>query len=352
MGGGASRHPIVLSPLLAVLLALGGWTAGPAEAHANLVRSEPAAGAVLEAAPGELRLWFSEQPEASYSEVRLFDRAGQPLAGLGAARIGSEPGLLIVPLDSPPPGVYTVAWRALSAVEGHGTAGAFAFALGADQVPSEGLRPAAVARAAASGATPLGVVARWLTYLSLALLVAPLIVPGAGAPPTPPLAPGAKRGRHTGWRRSQPLAPWGPLRGREVGGGPGRDRAGGRPDGQGNGRRPGPGPAERARASTAPAPASHDVPPAPAAASGDVWPALATAALAVALLAAAVASVAQSATTVGGGVGAGLAALPSFLATTRQGALLGARLGLAVAGALLVAAGHGRPRVWALLAGG
>src|ERR671937_658740 len=83
--------------------------------------------------------------------------------GPAEARAGAEPGLLVVPLEAPPPGVYTVAWRALSAVDGHVTAGAFAFALGADQVPPEGLRPAA-----------LGAGARWLTYLSLALLVAPL----------------------------------------------------------------------------------------------------------------------------------------------------------------------------------
>ncbi|HEY3111623.1 MAG TPA: copper resistance CopC family protein, partial [Chloroflexota bacterium] len=167
--GLTNRHSILLAALLALAA-----TAGRAEAHANLVRSQPAAGAVLEAAPGELRLWFSEQPEVGYSEVRLFDRSGQPVGRLGAARAGAEPGLLVVPLEAPPPGVYTVAWRALSAVDGHVTAGAFAFALGADQVPPEGLRPAALSAGAASAPQPLAVAARWLTYLSLALLVAPL----------------------------------------------------------------------------------------------------------------------------------------------------------------------------------
>src|SRR5919197_419700 len=101
MGGGPRRHPILLAALLA--LALVTATAGRAEAHANLVRSEPAAGAVLEAGPGELRLWFSEQPEVGYSEVRLFDRSGQPVGRLGAVRAGAEVGLLPGPREAPPP---------------------------------------------------------------------------------------------------------------------------------------------------------------------------------------------------------------------------------------------------------
>src|SRR5438105_5670908 len=111
---GLTHRPTSPAPLLALLLALALTVAlaGRASAHANLVRSEPAAGALLDASPGELRLWFSEQPEAAYSEVRLFDRSGQPIGGLGPARLGPDPGLLIVPLDAPPPGVYTVAWRA------------------------------------------------------------------------------------------------------------------------------------------------------------------------------------------------------------------------------------------------
>src|SRR5438874_76026 len=40
-------------------------------AHANLIRSEPAANAILDKAPGQVRLWFSETPEPSFSQVQL-----------------------------------------------------------------------------------------------------------------------------------------------------------------------------------------------------------------------------------------------------------------------------------------
>ena len=41
-----------------------------------------------------------------------------------------------VGLGDQPPGTYTVLWKALSAVDGHVTRGAFAFTVGLDQIPT------------------------------------------------------------------------------------------------------------------------------------------------------------------------------------------------------------------------
>lgn len=46
-------------------------------AHAYLVRSEPAANVVLDSAPTEIRLWFSETITDAFSGVRLLSAGGQ-----------------------------------------------------------------------------------------------------------------------------------------------------------------------------------------------------------------------------------------------------------------------------------
>ncbi|MCC7447536.1 MAG: copper resistance protein CopC [Anaerolineae bacterium] len=144
-----------------------------ASAHANLVRSEPGANTVVDDPPAQLKLWFSETPEPRFSEVKLYDRMGQAVPGIGALqRDAQDDKLLIAALPPLPPGVYTAAWRVLSAVDGHTTGGGFAFVVGRNQVPSGGIRPVSAAAAdSSSGPTLPGITIRWLTFLSLALLV-------------------------------------------------------------------------------------------------------------------------------------------------------------------------------------
>ncbi len=145
-----------------------------AQAHANLVRSEPRAGQVLVAAPDTIRLLFSEAPEPRFSQIEVLDRTGQAVKGVGPVRLDPDNDKqLDASLEPLPPGLYTVAWRALSAVDGHVTAGAFAFAIGSDQVPAGGFQAAASGASAgtSSGPTLPGVLTRWLGYLSMALIV-------------------------------------------------------------------------------------------------------------------------------------------------------------------------------------
>src|SRR5258708_39804962 len=134
--GRRSRLPIVLVLSAGLLL-----VAHVISAHANLIRSEPAANSVLDTAPTRVRLWFSEVPEPGISQILVLDRAGKVLPGVGPVGIDPEDAkALSVSLPVLQPGLYTVGWRAVSAIDGHFTTGGFAFAVGRDQVPAGGLQ--------------------------------------------------------------------------------------------------------------------------------------------------------------------------------------------------------------------
>lgn len=48
-------------------------------AHANLLRAEPPPNSVMDAAPAEIRMWFSEPLEAQFSKINLRDKDGKIL---------------------------------------------------------------------------------------------------------------------------------------------------------------------------------------------------------------------------------------------------------------------------------
>jgi copper transport protein len=66
-----TRASLALAALVAVL-----WLtlpAVPAEAHAALLKTDPPAGSVLETAPRQIRLEFSEHVQLRFGGVRVFD---------------------------------------------------------------------------------------------------------------------------------------------------------------------------------------------------------------------------------------------------------------------------------------
>src|SRR5215813_12324891 len=130
--------------LVAVLALAGvGLLASPADAHALLERSFPAAGASLPRAPHELVLDFTEAPEPTLSTVLLLDSSGRTVPGVG--QLTTVPGNakeLRAALPQLANGVYTVNWRTVSKVDGHVTGGSFAFGIGAE--PPAGGSPAKV----------------------------------------------------------------------------------------------------------------------------------------------------------------------------------------------------------------
>jgi len=127
------RLVLVLGLLLGAALSL--VRPVPAAAHANLTRSEPVAGSANATAPTTIRLLFSETPELKYSAIKVYDVNGQAYDQGALGMIPGEPLGLTIGVRALPQGVYTVSWRSSSAVDGHTTAGSFAFSVGSEPPP-------------------------------------------------------------------------------------------------------------------------------------------------------------------------------------------------------------------------
>jgi hypothetical protein len=106
--------------LLAYFVVLFGFGLGISEAaaHSRLVRSDPAARAVLDKAPKELKLWFNEAVEPAFAKVWIVPAEGAQIA-LTSHGDSSDPRLLIVALpDNLPAGPANIGYHILS-VDGH-----------------------------------------------------------------------------------------------------------------------------------------------------------------------------------------------------------------------------------------
>jgi copper transport protein len=98
-----------------------------AGAHSGLRFSSPLDGATLGDAPTRVQLTFVEAPEPSLSTIRVVDTSGKAYHGARPEPVAGDPLSLAVSLSPLGKGVYIVHWRAVSAVDGHASAGAFAF---------------------------------------------------------------------------------------------------------------------------------------------------------------------------------------------------------------------------------
>jgi copper transport protein len=155
----------------------------PAGAHALLASSDPADGARLTDAPGEVVLRFTEPPELALSTVALLDRTGAELDAGEPQVVAEEPMVLQVPLPDLQQGVYTVTWRVVSKVDGHPTGGTFVFGVGV--APLQAAPMAAMEEH--DEPSPLEVAGRLILFVGLGLLVGAAWV-GALAFAEPPRA--------------------------------------------------------------------------------------------------------------------------------------------------------------------
>jgi copper transport protein len=153
---------LALAGLVLAMLAL----PRSATAHANLVRSEPAGSTSTPTAPAEVRLWFSEQPEARYSEITVYDAARQRYDNGDTHPLPRENQALVASLQPLPAGVYTVIWKATSAVDGHMTGGSFTFAVG--NLPPPSPPGGGAATTTFTPPTPAEIITKWLVFLAAA----------------------------------------------------------------------------------------------------------------------------------------------------------------------------------------
>lgn len=164
-----SRLPTTALGVLAALVWLLATPAGAA-AHAQYERSDPAANAIVEQAPPQLRVWFTEEPEPRFSELVVYDQTGRRLATGELKPVPGDARALAIDLPELAPGTYTVVWKSLSAVDGHTARGAFPFTVGLDQIPAPMVIPPGTAMGGAAPPTPWGVAARWLNFLTATIV--------------------------------------------------------------------------------------------------------------------------------------------------------------------------------------
>ena len=159
----------VVLGLLAVLL-----LASPASAHAVLVRTSPVQNSVVDVAPSDVVLTFSEPVKPVVGKIRIVG-PGNERADRGDPRTNGND-VLIALREKPPEGTYLVTFRVIS-TDGHPIGGAFTFSIGA---PSPGGPPTAESDASSSGmAVAVFPVVRYLGYAGLVLLVGAGLVLGS-----------------------------------------------------------------------------------------------------------------------------------------------------------------------------
>ena len=130
-------------------------------AHAALRLANPLEGATLGDTPTAVQLSFTEKPEPSLSVIRVLDPAGASYHIGRPSPVAGDPLSLTIPIRPLDQGIYLVSWRILSAVDGHASAGVYAFGV---RVSPAGTAAAAITYPPASR---LEILARWLFIVGL-----------------------------------------------------------------------------------------------------------------------------------------------------------------------------------------
>lgn len=172
-GLGPRRSAVLRLLVVAVALAgalIGGFGgAAPASAHAALTGSTPAQGSVVEKAPEQVTLTFSEGVAMGDNSIRVLDPRGKRVDP-GKLRNLSSGSTVKYGAGLPPGlgnGTYTVTWQAVSA-DSHPVSGAFTFSVGA---PSKTTAPVPQQQAGGGLVGALYGVARYLAYAGFILLI-------------------------------------------------------------------------------------------------------------------------------------------------------------------------------------
>ncbi len=163
---GVGRALAYAAAVLAFLVS----TAGPAAAHAVLLRTDPSPQTTVKTPPAAVKLDFSEAVEVAFGAVRVFDVDGKRV-DKGKIETANGRREVVVPA-SLPGGTYTVTWRVVSA-DGHPVHGGFQFYVGA---------PSTISPVAIKGDTGAGRVVGWgygavrFTWFAALLAVVGLVV--------------------------------------------------------------------------------------------------------------------------------------------------------------------------------
>ena len=142
---------------------------GAATAHANYVSSDPLPDMILpyNSTPTSLSVTLSEAIEANSATIDVTDGTGARF-DLPPVTLSSDGRTMSVRLNATGPGIFTVAWTATSAVDGHFTAGSFAYGVQDANGNLPGSLPPGGATSIGAPVSPFEVGLRFVGFFGLA----------------------------------------------------------------------------------------------------------------------------------------------------------------------------------------
>ncbi len=119
---------ILLACIIAGVFPLAAW------AHAFLDHAQPKVGASVDAAPAEVKIWFTEEIEPDFSTIQVLDSTGKQVDKKDFHRDAADKKLGIISLPALPAGTYKVVWQVVS-TDTHKTNGDFTFTAKSPSLP-------------------------------------------------------------------------------------------------------------------------------------------------------------------------------------------------------------------------
>lgn len=157
----------VLAPAASVLT-----PARPAEAHAALVRANPANNDTLTRPPARVTLNFSEPLERELTKIEVFTADDERIDNDDIAFDDTDLAFASVGLPVLEPGLYFVRWSNVSSVDGHGLSGSYPFIiLNPDGTFPDGVSLDNIGSETSGGdllPEPIDVVLKWIALVTLA----------------------------------------------------------------------------------------------------------------------------------------------------------------------------------------
>ena len=125
---GWRRTGLAVLFVLGLLILAAGPFSGPALAHNQLLKTEPAAHAALKTAPARVQFWFGEKPDMTITKITVKGPSGP--VDLGPAHAVSEKVIAADFKGKLAPGEYMVSWQT-AGDDGHVSKGVFSFTVAA-----------------------------------------------------------------------------------------------------------------------------------------------------------------------------------------------------------------------------
>src|SRR4029079_1965543 len=164
------RRLLAVPAVVAVVLVV---TASAASAHAVLESTTPGPNTNVATSPKAVTLTFSEHVDVRSDAIRLFDSSLSAIDIGSTKHVAGKGDEVTASLPKLKKGLYTVAWRAISA-DSHPVQGAFTFGVQTSATGSAATKLAAQAQATEKSDATVGVllgVTRFGVFVGLALLI-------------------------------------------------------------------------------------------------------------------------------------------------------------------------------------